>query len=88
MLECQAAYVADAVRTMEREQVALDVRPEVLDAFDHETQEQLAGSVWQSGCRSWYVDEAGNNSSNWPGFQLEYRARTRRIDRGDYVAAT
>ncbi|WP_205699618.1 NAD(P)/FAD-dependent oxidoreductase [Conexibacter sp. SYSU D00693] len=84
MLESQARYVVDAVRTLEREgAAALDVRTAALDAFDRQTQARLEGTVWQSGCRSWYVGEDGRNLSNWPGFQLEYRRRTRRVDLRD-----
>ncbi len=88
MLESQAAYVVDAVRLLhETGAASLDVRPEVHDAFDREVQERLAGSVWQAGCHSWYVDETGRNTNNWPGFTAEYRRRTRRIDPAEYRLA-
>jgi hypothetical protein len=38
--------------------------------------QRLAHSVW-SGCQSWYLDAAGRNSTNWPGFTLSYRWLTR-----------
>ena len=40
--------------------------------------------VWQSGCSSWYVDEHGKNTHNWPDLTYLYRARTRRIDLADF----
>ena len=64
--------------------LACAVRPEVAEAFDREMQERLSTSVWQTGCSNWYVDENGRNSNNWPGFTLEYRRRTRRLDPAEY----
>jgi cyclohexanone monooxygenase len=44
--------------------------------FNRGLRRRLAGSVW-NGCRSWYVDEHGRNSANWPGFSLTYRLLAR-----------
>ncbi len=83
-LESQMSYIADAVERLRRRGGWLAVRPDVVDAFDREMQERLSTSVWQTGCHNWYVDENGRNSNNWPGFTLEYRRRTRRLDPAEY----
>ncbi len=83
-LESQMAYIADAVQRISRNGTRLSVRPEVQQAFDSEMQTRLQTSVWQTGCNNWYVDEHGRNTNNWPGFTLEYRRRTRRVDPADY----
>jgi hypothetical protein len=76
------------VRKLDRERAAwLDVRPDVQDAFGREIQERLRETVWQTGCTSWYVTESGRNTNNWPGYMLEYRRRTRRVDLEDYRLA-
>jgi cation diffusion facilitator CzcD-associated flavoprotein CzcO/acetyl esterase/lipase len=85
-LESQMAYIADAVEKLRRSGGRLSVRPEVQQAFDREMQSRLSSSVWQTGCNNWYVDEHGRNTNNWPGFTLEYRRRTRRLDPRDYEA--
>jgi cation diffusion facilitator CzcD-associated flavoprotein CzcO/acetyl esterase/lipase len=85
-LESQMAYIADAVDRLRRTGGWLSVRPEVQRAFDSEMQSRLSTSVWQTGCNNWYVDEHGRNTNNWPGFTLEYRRRTRRLDPSDYEA--
>jgi cation diffusion facilitator CzcD-associated flavoprotein CzcO/acetyl esterase/lipase len=84
-LESQMAYIADAVEMLRRTGGWLSVRPEVQRAFDTEMQSRLSTSVWQTGCNNWYVDEHGRNTNNWPGFTLEYRRRTRRLDPADYI---
>jgi cation diffusion facilitator CzcD-associated flavoprotein CzcO/acetyl esterase/lipase len=83
-LESQMAYIADAVERLRRTGGWLSVRPEVQQAFDSEMQSRLSTSVWQTGCNNWYLDEHGRNTNNWPGFTLEYRRRTRRLDPSDY----
>ncbi len=83
-LESQMAYIVDAVRRLAAGGGPLSVRPEVQRAFDAEMQRRLSTSVWQTGCDNWYVDEHGRNTNNWPGFTVEYRRRTRRLDPADY----
>jgi cation diffusion facilitator CzcD-associated flavoprotein CzcO/acetyl esterase/lipase len=84
-LESQMSYILDAVRTLQRTGArALAVRPEAQRRFTEEMEERLRDSVWMTGCNNWYVDEHGRNTNNWPGFTLEYRRRTKRLDPDDY----
>ena len=87
-LESQMNYIVDAVRLLRRNGGRLAVRAEVQRSFDREVQERLSTSVWQTGCSNWYVDENGRDSQNWPGFTLEYRWRTRRVDPADYESTS
>jgi hypothetical protein len=41
--------------------------------------------VWQSGCRSYYLTQAGKNTALWPGFTFMFRRRTRRVRTADYA---
>ncbi len=85
MLESQMTYVLSALAAMAgRGAASVEVRPQVQDAFNVEMQERLQGSVWNSGCSSWYLDRNGRNSLQWPGFTFEFRRRTRRFDAVDY----
>jgi cation diffusion facilitator CzcD-associated flavoprotein CzcO/acetyl esterase/lipase len=83
-LESQMTYIADAIERLRRSGGLLAVRPEVQQSFDSEMQSRLSTSVWQTGCNNWYLDEQGRNTNNWPGFTLEYRRRTKRLDPADY----
>ncbi|WP_448168141.1 alpha/beta hydrolase fold domain-containing protein [Burkholderia ambifaria] len=77
MLESQIAHVMRCVRAMRRNgATAIDVDPRRYRRFNAHVQQRLEGSVW-SGCKSWYVDASGHNSTNWPGFTLTYRWLTR-----------
>jgi cation diffusion facilitator CzcD-associated flavoprotein CzcO/acetyl esterase/lipase len=83
-LESQMSYILDAVSKLRSRGGWLSVRPEVQASFDREIQERLSTSVWMTGCNNWYVDEHGRNTNNWPGFTVEYRRRTRRLNLEDY----
>ena len=77
MIEAQVRYAVDAIRQMRSQKLAtIDVRPEVESAFHAEMQHRLAGTVWTSGCSSWYM-APGGDVLLWPGFTFEYWRRTR-----------
>ena len=86
MIECQVRLVMSCLRAMrQRDVVLLEPRVEVVRAYNDELQRRLAGTVWMSGCKSWYQNAAGKNTTLWPGFTVEYAARTRRLNAADYL---
>jgi cation diffusion facilitator CzcD-associated flavoprotein CzcO len=86
MIESQIAYVLDCLRVMrERGIGAVDVRPDAQAASNAEIQNGMKGTVWLSGCASWYLDASGRNTTLWPGFTYRFRQRTRRFDPTDYT---
>ncbi len=86
MLEAQIRYVMDALATMKSGDLpVLEIRRDVESAYNARLQERLAGTVWASGCRSWYLDENGRNTTLWPGYTVEYWWRTRRFDPARYT---
>ncbi len=56
--------------------------------FLERTQLRLAGTVWQSGCKRWYIDEDGRNFVIWPHFTRKYWLETRRLKLSDYRVTT
>jgi len=87
MLESLMNYVVDAVQTMRREGIdQVSVKPEVAKQFNRELQSRFSGTVWASGCRSWYQAKNGNNVALWPGFTFDFRRMTRRFDLPNYEA--
>jgi cation diffusion facilitator CzcD-associated flavoprotein CzcO len=86
MMESQIHYALEAIRAMRRRRLtAIDVRRAVQDAWNDDVQTRLAATVWNTGgCKSWYLDQSGDNPIMWPGFTFEYRRRTRRFELADY----
>ncbi len=84
-LECGIGHVLAALREMERVDAnRIEVRRETAQGFDRELRAALEGTVWHSGCTSWYVDENGNDPSQWPWLWSTYRRRTERLEPGAY----
>jgi hypothetical protein len=84
-LECGVGHVLAALGEMERSRASrIEVRREAADAFDRELRAALNETVWHSGCTNWYVDEKGNDLSNWPWTWSAYRRRTERLAPGAY----
>ncbi|MCX7062878.1 MAG: NAD(P)/FAD-dependent oxidoreductase [Gammaproteobacteria bacterium] len=89
MIESQVAYVMDALKTMKAKKLrAVDVKPDAQVTFNKGIQGQLSKTVWTSGCKSWYVDANGKNTTLWPGFTFVYRGKTRRFKAGQYQLET
>ena len=85
MIESQVAYVLDAVKKMRALGLkAVDVKASTQARYNVRLQERLKGTVWSSGCMSWYLTRSGKNTTIWPGFTFEFRLRTRRFDVGSY----
>ena len=75
MIESQIAYVIDALRAMRaRGADVVEVRPEVAgSATTREIQRRMQGTVWNTGCASWYLDAQGRNPTLWPDWTWRFR---------------
>ena len=76
MIESQIAHVMAALEHM-REHGArtIEVRPEVQERYNAELERRLEGTVWNTGCASWYLDRTGRNSTAWPDWTWKFRRR-------------
>lgn len=84
-LEAGIGHVLASLRELERTEASrIEVRREVAERFDRELREALEGTVWHSGCTNWYVDENGNDPSQWPWTWSNYRRRTASLEPGAY----
>ncbi len=84
-LESGIGHVIAALRELDtRRADRIELTREASDAFNRELRDALAGTVWHSGCTSWYVDEDGNDPSQWPWQWTAYRRRTATLAPGAY----
>ncbi|MFJ2111669.1 flavin-containing monooxygenase [Streptomyces sp. NPDC087850] len=93
MIEAQLAYMADYLRQLDglggrdtgAGRVALGPRPAAVRAWNDRVQRRMARTVWNTGgCTSWYLDDAGRNTTVWPGTTAEFRRATREVNLGEY----
>jgi cation diffusion facilitator CzcD-associated flavoprotein CzcO len=84
-IEAGVDHAIAALRELDRAEARqIEVRAEAAERFDRELRAALAGTVWHSGCTNWYVDENGNDPSQWPWLWSTYRRRTASIEPGAY----
>lgn len=85
MIEAQVTYILDAIqKAMAKGSKYMDVKKPVQETYNEEMQDRLQGTVWNSGCVSWYLTKAGKNTSVWPGFTFEFSNRTKKVKAEDY----
>jgi cation diffusion facilitator CzcD-associated flavoprotein CzcO len=87
MVESQLNYLIDYVQHLEQagDDTFFDVKPEMQRTHNEQLQQQLAGTVWASGCQSWYMNKRGQNTTLWPDLTVTYRKVTRRVNMADYT---
>jgi cation diffusion facilitator CzcD-associated flavoprotein CzcO len=88
MIECQTRYIVQCVKKLRDEGIPfLDLRPEVMESYNREVQQDLRGTAWDRTAHSWYKNEAGRITNNWPHSTLAYWWRTRRPEFANYTAS-
>ena len=86
MIESQIAHVLGALRLMrERGAETIEVRAEAQARYNAALERKLDGTVWNTGCASWYLDRTGRNSTIWPDWTWRFRRRAARLDPAEYT---
>lgn len=71
--EMQWGYISQLIERGQQAGVAgLSAKPEALAQYDHERLQAAKGSVFGSGCNSWYLDKNGVPNT-WPWSQSRFR---------------
>jgi cation diffusion facilitator CzcD-associated flavoprotein CzcO len=85
MAESQISYVLEALREMDQRGAhAVEVRKDAENAYNEDLHEKLEGTVWNTGCASWYVDQHGRNVTLWPDWTFAFRRQTAEFDSDSY----
>jgi cation diffusion facilitator CzcD-associated flavoprotein CzcO len=85
MIEIQVQHVLDCLKALRNGARAIEVRPEAQARFLDRIRSRMADSIWQAGgCRSWYLDASGRNTTLWPDSVMAYRRSARRARMADY----
>ncbi len=77
MTEAQIAHFIGALRYMKRSGVdAIEPKPSAQERYVSAVDRRMRGTVWVSGgCRSWYLDATGRNSTLWPDSSWSFARR-------------
>lgn len=85
MIESQVNYILQLIQSLQKTKTqAIVVKDEVQDRFNADLQKSFEGTVWQSGCVSWYQQDGGKNFALWPTYTWKYWLQTRTPNPADY----
>jgi cation diffusion facilitator CzcD-associated flavoprotein CzcO len=85
IMEAQANYIMGYTELLEQHANAyLDVKPEIQREHNAQLQTQFVGTVWASGCKSWYINSSGKNTTLYPRLVQAFRNRTRGVNPLEY----
>jgi cation diffusion facilitator CzcD-associated flavoprotein CzcO len=80
MIESQVHYVLECLRELKTrgaDYMVLDAAEQ--QRFNDRVQQALKGTVWSSGCKSWYQSADGRNFTIWPWSTWRYWLETRKV---------
>ena len=82
--ETQTRYILDCIERLEREEGKVLVpKREAAEAFQASLREAMKGTVWVTGCNSWYIDPEGTPTL-WPWSAKRFHQVMRRPDFSDF----
>ena len=88
-IEAQIGYAVQAVLALRQPGSRyLDVKTDVQARHNAQLQQRLARTNWNSGCKSWYLTDAGYNATMFPGLATQYARQLARLDLRDYEVAS
>lgn len=86
IMESQMPYILQYLNKIEQsgESGYLDVKQEVQQKHNAKLQSMFKGTVWESGCKSWYLDSQGRNTTLYPRLTARFRREMNSINFSDY----
>lgn len=86
MIEAQLRQIVKTLEHMRANTIAaLEPTAGAQQEWSRTIDRKMRGTVWQTGCQSWYLDGTGRNTTIWPGFVTSFRLRMRHFRPGDYA---
>ncbi len=85
MIECQVTYVLSCLEKMEAQNAtSMDLKPSAMAEFADFLKARMDTSVFVKECDSWYKNESGKVTNNWPEFTYVYQDATQAAKEEDY----
>lgn len=86
MMEAQMNYIMQYMNYLEEsgKGLYLDVKEQEQQAYNERLQEQFRGTVWTSGCKSWYVNKNGKNTTLYPRLVTTFQKQMKKFHPAAY----
>ena len=86
MIETQVRYIMKLLGFLkDAGGSTVEVKPEVQAGYNEGLQQKLRGSIWSTGCKSWYQHKNGKITALWPSFAYAFRRRVEKFRPDDYL---
>ncbi|NRB42529.1 MAG: NAD(P)/FAD-dependent oxidoreductase [Pseudomonadales bacterium] len=77
-------YIFQCIEKIELGELkSISAKQSVTDAFNEKVNSSFDGTIWISGCNSWYLDDEGVPVT-WPWAPAEYQSALKVLDLNDY----
>ncbi|MBJ7470312.1 MAG: NAD(P)/FAD-dependent oxidoreductase [Solirubrobacteraceae bacterium] len=88
-IEWQVSYAVQAITRARNEGISTYcLKAETMDQWVRDVDALSEGTVWvDGGCKSYYVDATGRNSTTWPTYTFKLRDRLKAFDPSEYEVA-
>ncbi|KAI7890615.1 uncharacterized protein EV154DRAFT_247520 [Mucor mucedo] len=68
IIECQVDYAIKCMKyAMKKQLIAIEPKLEAQKKYTNNIKRQFKGTVWETGCSSWYLNKRGEVYGLWPG---------------------
>ena len=85
MMESQANYIMNYLELLEKiGDGFLDLKPSVQASYNVFLHRNFQKTVWASGCKSWYVNAQGRNTTLYPRLTFNFRRETKTVNSREY----
>ena len=86
MIEYEAQYAVKALQAMDAAGIDwVDVKPEVMAAYNEELQAAIDGvEVWKGGCSHYYLSESGRMVTQYPWSMYTFKESVAEVDLDDF----
>jgi cation diffusion facilitator CzcD-associated flavoprotein CzcO len=88
MIESQIEHLVGAIETMRNTGAStIEVRAQACAVYNATIDRRLRGTVWETGCASFYRDANGRNAALWPDWTWRFRRLAASFDGSAYALA-
>ncbi|MFT4920180.1 MAG: cation diffusion facilitator CzcD-associated flavoprotein CzcO [Zhongshania aliphaticivorans] len=85
IIEAQVKYILSAITKARKKKIAtISVDGDTSAKLNKDLQNALQGTVWNSGCASYFIDKTGRNSVNWPWTTMKMQRRLSKIKLSEF----
>lgn len=86
IMESQMNYIVQYIAHLKKNSPTafLDIKSDVQAMYNQAIQVLFEGTVWNSGCKSWYMNTRGKNTTLYPRLTRQFRRETKHFDISEY----